>query len=473
MMRHLLPVILLLSFSLQGQLNDLIITEYVDWNPGAGWAIKIYNPTNSSINLSNYYVQVYNGSNNASSSSDQLSGILAAGNSTIISNANNNQASSDFQACFSNQSFNANGVNDDDCIALTLGSGNNFVDMIGLHGTAVKNKVAGVSRALKWSKLVRENGNCTRYTSTDGNSANSWPSSANTNMTGFIVSSPNCLLPGNNYSPYNTGSSTNLSICPGDSILIHSRWEKQVGTYKDTVSMANGCFTINSVNLSYKPSPSANRNYTICSYDSIFLNHQYFPADTSFSFLKSSSASCDSLITISISGDTFNADFDFDYLNEDSSSLGFYYYNRGFNAEWHFGDGRSGFNSDSSITHHFLSPGQYEVTLILTNSRGCRDTITKWVFIPTNDLEVNLILPNVFSPNGDGYNDLFYINEADKIPDLKLTVFNRWGQILVLKTAAPYAWDGKHQGIDCPSGSYFYTVQYQGKELKQHLTLSR
>jgi gliding motility-associated-like protein len=472
-MRHFLLLGLLLSFSLKAQLNDLIITEYVDWNPGAGWAIKIYNPTNSNINLSNYYVQVYNGNNNSASSSDQLSGNLAPGTATIISNANNTQASSDFQACSSNQSFSSNGVNDDDCIALTLGSGNNFIDMIGLHGTAVKSQVDGVSRALKWNKITRENGNCIRYTSTNGSANNSWPSNASTNMTGFIVSAPTCLSPGNSYSPYTSGTNSNLSICQGDSILINGRWENQAGTYNDTLSLLSGCFIINSISLTYKASPTASRNYIICPADSILINNLYFPADTSFSFLIASLSACDSLITITIESDTIKGQFSYDYLGEDSTAIVFTNQNFGYNAQWHFGDGQTNNSNDSLISHSYLAAGQYEVTLILSNSRGCQNTIRKWIYIPANDFDVTLILPNIFSPNGDGINDLFNLNNTENLSDLTFTIVNRYGQVLALKNAPPYTWDGKHQGQDCPNGTYFYSVYYQGKEQRQTLTISR
>ena len=181
--------LLLICVSLQAQTDDLMIVEYVDWDPGSGWAIKIYNPTSSSINLSNYYVQVYNGTNTSATGTQQLSGQLASGASLIISNANNHQAGAGFQACNDDVRTNLNGVNDDDCIALTFGNGPNFVDMVGLYGVAVKNRVDGVSNALKWQKLVRNNGNCIRYSATDGSSPNSWPSSSSVSVGNPVIMS--------------------------------------------------------------------------------------------------------------------------------------------------------------------------------------------------------------------------------------------------------------------------------------------
>ena len=77
-------------------------------------------------------------------------------------------------------------------------------------------------------------------------------------------------------------------------------------------------------------------------------------------------------------------------------------------------------------------------------------------------------LPNVFTPNGDGFNDVFEPKHVQLsiIDQFKIVVFNRWGNV-VFETKDPLInWDGKdcHTHVDCSQGTYFYVcdVTYQG-----------
>ena len=86
-------------------------------------------------------------------------------------------------------------------------------------------------------------------------------------------------------------------------------------------------------------------------------------------------------------------------------------------------------------------------------------------------------LPNVFTPNGDGFNDVFepIVTGIDLIVSAKTVVFNRWGNILHDTDDPLIQWDGKSKQtkMDCPPGTYFYicdiTYQSQTGEEKLHL----
>ena len=91
--------------------------------------------------------------------------------------------------------------------------------------------------------------------------------------------------------------------------------------------------------------------------------------------------------------------------------------------------------------------------------------------------EFSYILPNVFTPNGDGYNDVFEpkVTGVDLILSAKTMIFNRWGNILWDTDDPLIQWDGKNKltKLDCPQGTYFYItdITYQGEtgEEKLHL----
>jgi gliding motility-associated-like protein len=74
-----------------------------------------------------------------------------------------------------------------------------------------------------------------------------------------------------------------------------------------------------------------------------------------------------------------------------------------------------------------------------------------------------VLIPNVFSPNNDLINDKFCL-ETNGISDLKITIMNRWGQILFEGDENQF-WDGKHNNIDCVEGVYFYICTYKNEQL--------
>jgi len=94
---------------------------------------------------------------------------------------------------------------------------------------------------------------------------------------------------------------------------------------------------------------------------------------------------------------------------------------------WTFGDGTS--SSVFEPTHTYQDTGTYEVMLLVQNSYGCIDTITRIVkVIP----EFVMYVPNAFTPNADGINDFFTIAGLG-IEDAIISIYNRWGAELGMK----------------------------------------
>ncbi|PTX22202.1 gliding motility-associated-like protein [Pontibacter mucosus] len=67
---------------------------------------------------------------------------------------------------------------------------------------------------------------------------------------------------------------------------------------------------------------------------------------------------------------------------------------------------------------------------------------------------------NVFTPNADGYNDVFYFKSATKIARFNLQIFNRWGKLVFETDDIDYGWDGKYKGNECAAGVYYWSVNY-------------
>ena len=74
---------------------------------------------------------------------------------------------------------------------------------------------------------------------------------------------------------------------------------------------------------------------------------------------------------------------------------------------------------------------------------------------------VNIFLPNVFSPNGDGVNDKFFVQGND-ILSLRLRIYNRWGGLVFESFEESLAWDGEFKGQPAGQGVYTWVLVYEG-----------
>ncbi|SHN11320.1 gliding motility-associated C-terminal domain-containing protein [Chitinophaga sp. CF418] len=69
-------------------------------------------------------------------------------------------------------------------------------------------------------------------------------------------------------------------------------------------------------------------------------------------------------------------------------------------------------------------------------------------------------MPNAFSPDGDGVNDIFRVRVFDKVSDFRMSVYNRWGQLIYVNTNVNDGWRGDLKGQPLPSGTYLWTITY-------------
>lgn len=134
-------------------------------------------------------------------------------------------------------------------------------------------------------------------------------------------------------------------------------------------------------------------------------------------------------------------------------------------ADWTINDTVPVVGSDS-IMYEFTAPGTYAVTLAVTTADGCTDTVTCHQLVLPLEIEV----PNVFSPNGDGKNDVLEFTGVEYFPGNHLRVFNRWGQPIYEASSYKNTW--RASGV--PEGTYFYVLKLpNGKEYTGHVTLLR
>ncbi len=129
---------------------------------------------------------------------------------------------------------------------------------------------------------------------------------------------------------------------------------------------------------------------------------------------------------------------------------------------WTFGDGSS--TTGTSPTHDYANSGTYQIMLIGYNSYGCPDTATGDVFVSPM-----VIIPNVFTPNGDGQNDVFYFTIAGATC-LHCNIYNRWGVLVYQLNSVAEGWPGIIRQTNEPAsdGVYYYILDYCDYTGKTH-----
>jgi large repetitive protein len=106
------------------------------------------------------------------------------------------------------------------------------------------------------------------------------------------------------------------------------------------------------------------------------------------------------------------------------------------------------------------NPGSAPASGVITLTpvlNGCSGAPAQYV-INVIPLVKSVFVPNVFSPNNDGKNDLLYVY-GNHINKMELRIFNQWGQEVEVITDKSKGWDGKFKGRPQPVGVYVYTLK--------------
>ena len=129
----------------------------------------------------------------------------------------------------------------------------------------------------------------------------------------------------------------------------------------------------------------------------------------------------------------------------------------GVNYLWDFGNTNESTLQNPSYT--YFENGNYLVTQYVYNALGCYDSASVWININTVTTEINTLIPNAISPNGDGYNDVWKLEFINILfPNATVEVFNQWGQRLFYSEGYDVPWNGQFNSEDVPDGNYYYVI---------------
>ena len=100
-------------------------------------------------------------------------------------------------------------------------------------------------------------------------------------------------------------------------------------------------------------------------------------------------------------------------------------------------------------------PGTYAV---IVSKLGCIATDSTVIY-PCSELFV----PNAFSPNNDGRNDVFFVVNSGDVVKFHMVIYNKWGETVFQTTDINEGWDGNFKGSRSPVGVYHYVIEYLGQ----------
>ncbi|MDC3253012.1 PKD domain-containing protein, partial [Crocinitomicaceae bacterium] len=130
---------------------------------------------------------------------------------------------------------------------------------------------------------------------------------------------------------------------------------------------------------------------------------------------------------------------------------------------WDFGDGSTSF-SENPVHLYPTGAANYDVLLTASNDAGCFDQFMLTIVLWEEEL---FYVPNSFTPNGDGSNDVFLpiLTAGFDESSYQLLIFNRWGELVFESYDPSVGWDGTYgatQNFASQDGTYTWRILVRG-----------
>jgi gliding motility-associated-like protein len=222
-----------------------------------------------------------------------------------------------------------------------------------------------------------------------------------------------------------------------------------------------GCDSIVTVNLNFEPVDTTLRSFDLCEGEQITIDGQVYDAGSTSVLSYPVNGLCDSIVIIAVQARPLPE------VNTDSLLV----FTQGslnvldFDIPEHYAIQwmpASAFDCSRCPTPTLL-PGSYppviELTVVDTNN--CSSS-----YAMSAAYICNPYIPNAFSPNGDGRNDLFQVYNTCPIEGFQIEIYNRWGGLVYQSDDIQSGWDGRQNGQAAAAGVYVYavTIQENGEE---------
>ena len=237
------------------------------------------------------------------------------------------------------------------------------------------------------------------------------------------------------------------TICEGKSYIIGNHAYNMPGLYTDTLLSSFGCDSVIVTDLLVIPLIRNIITKSICTGQTITIGtHTYNQNGTYYDTL--STATCDSIVTLNL---TILLPFPVLSTHDTSHCFDEGPLTLTANPAQAFLWMPSG---ETSQRIEITQAGIYSVTATDLDQCSYTEQINVLEFC-----ETKLLVPTGFTPNGDGLHDDVEIF-GKHFTDFKITIFNRWGEVIFISTDRNIRWDGTYRGELMPPGSYPWTIHY-------------
>lgn len=277
----------------------------------------------------------------------------------------------------------------------------------------------------------------------------------NGTSTSTVVTTPIPVTANGSY----TAEATGPTGCSTKSVITVST-NTAVGVIINSPSTIVSCAT-NSLALTANQTTGGSYSYTWNPSSPLVTSNVYnvSAADIYTVFALNTTNGCTTTATQAVTHETVTAFFIADTY-QGLMPLPVTFSNTSTNATdyiWNLGNGMT-YTTTNAATIYDVQ-GDYPVTLIAING-FCSDTAMRTIKV---DLVSFFTVPNVFTPNGDGKNDVYSFN-AINMGEITFTVFDRWGlKMFDTTTTGNVKWDGKNKhGATVSDGTYFYIIKATG-----------
>lgn len=265
-------------------------------------------------------------------------------------------------------------------------------------------------------------------------------------------------------------------------LLIANTQFSDAGTYVITVVNAAGCTLTETVQLVVNPKVTAavaSNNVSICEGDNVQLSasggstYKWSPAvglsnadianpvaspagTTTYTVTVSNASGCTDVAQVVVNvtnKPVVKAGNDQKMTEGQTITLNGSVDNRAATYYWTPSAGLS----DPNSLHPTANPTE-DITYTLHAATGapCNFSVTDDVFIRVYK---KVVVPNTFTPNGDGVNDTWNITALETYPESYTQVFNRLGRVVYQSRGYTKPWDGKMNGSPLPEGTYYYKIE--------------
>ncbi|MCB0539144.1 MAG: gliding motility-associated C-terminal domain-containing protein, partial [Bacteroidetes bacterium] len=258
------------------------------------------------------------------------------------------------------------------------------------------------------------------------------------------------------------------SLLASDSTFVNASScnPADTGFVTTTYSNINGCDSIHTVTTTLISLPSDSLTFSLCPYELPFTladGSTINDAVSNYVVVVPNTSGCDSMITYTINIAN-NVSVNPTYVVALSGDSIEFVIENGTNTVFSY-ESSDGVDCQN-CTNYFVYPSESNTNYFFTLT----DTLTGCIFNDTMHIDLEyyseLNIPNIFTPNGDGQNDVFRCYGKD-IVQYQLEIFDRWGGRIFNTEEITEGWDGVFNNLPAVSGVYIAVIRASGKDGQQ------